>query len=351
MTDNSSGEAARRLTRLAEEHFGVIVAKVTPLAGDASDRSYIRLHHPEAAAPSSIGMILASSFAGEELTFLNVGDHFREIGIPVPEVYASDPEAGLLLLEDGGDDSLEEVWSAGGWEAARPYYEESICLLARLQAAPRERKGALALGYRFDAALFERELHMTRRCAFEDLLGIPAPEEDFAAPFARMASELCALPYALTHRDFHCRNLMADSRGKGSGRLLVLDFQDARLGPLTYDLASLVYDSYVALPEGTRSALIDLFWSESAAPVLFPDRASFDLALSLTALQRNLKAIGTFAYQKTGRGNSRYIQYIPHTASLARRHLEALPDGWHGFAARLGPYICTLEEMEKEMVH
>ncbi|MFC1491198.1 aminoglycoside phosphotransferase family protein [Nitrospinota bacterium] len=342
-------EAAESLKRLAEGRFGVRVTGISPLAGDASDRAYVRIHHPGISPPASVGMILPSGFSDEDLPYLNVQSHFREIGLPVPEVYASDPGAGAVLLEDGGDQSLEDILNFGGWEAARPYYEESIELIVRLQKSAGtsgEPAGRLALSYGFDAALFERELHMTRRCAFGDLLGMPATEADFASPFAALAGELCALPFVLAHRDFHSRNLMAGD----TGRLLVLDFQDARLGPLTYDLGSLVFDSYASLPEEGRDVLIGKFWEKSGARDHFSGRTAFDHALALTGLQRNLKAIGTFSYQKTKRGNSRYIRHIPLTAAHVRHHLSRL-SGWKDFAARLEPYLCALEDMKMEAGH
>ncbi len=299
---------------------------------------------------SSIGMILASPFDEKELPFINVQAHFRAIGLPVPEIYAADPESGLLLLEDGGDRTLETVWNAGGWEAARPFYEEAIRLLAALRRAPveNEEPKRLALGHGFDEALFIRELHMTRRCAFEGLCGLPALEVDFELPFTALAEALCELPYTLTHRDYHSRNLMA--REKYSTGLLVLDFQDARLGPAVYDIASLVFDSYVPLPEEGRRALVAQFRAESGAEELFPAPEAFDSALCLTGLQRNLKAIGTFACQKTERGNPRYLRHIPLAATHVRRHLAALPE-WSEFAALIEPYIRTLEETKKETVH
>ncbi len=345
MSGNAPGEAVERLTRLAEDHFGAPVTETAPLPGDASDRTYIRLRHPGGGAPSSVGMILGAPFTGRELPFINVQTHFSEIGIPVPGIYAADSTAGVLLLEDGGNRSLETVWNIEKWKGAQPFYEKSIDLLAALQNAPREEKGRLALSYGFDAALFTRELNMTRRYAFAALCGMSAPEADFDAPFANLAKELCALPYALTHRDYHSRNLLAGD----AGGLLVLDFQDARLGPLTYDLAALAYDSYVPLPEEGRASLIEKFW-EAAGRSHFKDRPAFDRALTLTALQRNLKAIGTFAHQKTERGNPRYIRYISPAAGHVRRHLDALP-GLSDFAARLEPYLDALGTLEKEKVH
>lgn len=355
MTDRASPDTGsggvERLIKLAEGLLAAPVAETSPIAGDASGRTYIRLRHPEGEPPTSVGMILPEPFEEDALPFINVQAHFRAVGLPVPEILATDPRAGVLLLEDGGEQTLEDLWQAGGWDAAQPYYEESINVLINLQNSPADKEGCMALGYVFDTGLFERELHMTRRCALEALCGIAAPEADFDEPFSALARALCDLPYVLTHRDYHSRNIMAGGPEINPGRLLILDFQDARLGPATYDLASLVYDSYVPLPEAARATLIENFWEGSHVRNLFPDRPAFDRALSLTALQRNLKAIGTFAYQKTERGNPRYLRYISLTAEHTRRHLAALA-GLDGFAAQLESYICALENAEeKETVH
>lgn len=350
MTNRCPNEATACLTFLAEARFGAPTLKVSPLAGDASDRTYVRLYHPGGSAPSSIGMILSAPFTKAELPFVNVQTHFNAIGIPVPEIYAINPQAGVLLLEDGGSYTLEDAWNSRGWETTRAYYEKSIELITRLQTSPHDRENAIALGHGFDSALFERELQMTRHYAFEELLGMSAPEGDFAASFAALAEELCAIPYALTHRDFHSRNLMVNDVGNSSMQVLVLDFQDARMGPLTYDLASLIYDSYVPLPGGSQRVLIEKYWQNSYAQNCFSDWTAFRRALSLTGLQRNLKAIGTFARQKMEQGNSRYIQHIPLAAAHARRHLAFL-SGLENFAARLELYICAMEKIYKAAKH
>ncbi|MEE9241407.1 MAG: phosphotransferase [bacterium] len=353
-------DAAASLKRLAESRFGTSVDKISGLAGDASDRKYARLHHPGSTPPTSMGMIHASGFDEDKLPFLNVQAHFRDIGLPVPEIYGADPGAGVLLLEDAGGDSLEDVWETGGREVARPFYHEAIRQLATLREGTKNPGGGshrLALSYGFDEALFERELHMTRRYAFEELLNTPAPEDEFHEPFAALAGALCRLPFALTHRDFHSRNLMAqgDFSDENPGRLVILDFQDARLGPVTYDLASLVFDSYVTLPEKFRESLITEYWVRLQENLnggsFFPDRKSFDEALALTALQRNLKAIGTFAFQRVERGNSHYIKHIPSTVAHVRRHLSLL-SGWDDLALLLELPLRALEKAgEKEMAH
>ena len=122
----------------------------------------------------------------------------------------------------------------------------------------------------------------------------------------------------LCHRDYHSRNLMLHD-----GRLYLIDFQDARLGPDTYDLVSLLRDSYVDLdrPRGRRA---DRVFSGAQEGVTAPTSAEFRRRFDLMALQRNLKALGTFGYQTTTRGNTVYIQYIPRTLRYVRTNLAEI---------------------------
>ena len=130
-----------------------------------------------------------------------------------------------------------------------------------------------------------------------------------------MIDELAGEPRVLCHRDYHSRNLMFHQ-----DRLYIIDFQDARMGPDTYDLVSLLRDSYVDLPEQTVGELIAYFLALQGEPTTEREfRERFDLM----ALQRNLKALGTFGYQTTARRNPVYIQYIPRTLRYVRDNLEA----------------------------
>ena len=136
-----------------------------------------------------------------------------------------------------------------------------------------------------------------------------------------MTDELAGEPRVLCHRDYHSRNLMLHDR-----RLYIIDFQDARMGPDTYDLASLLRDSYVDLPEERVDELIrgflNLGGTRHATPdAFFEYRRRFDLM----SVQRNLKALGTFGHQTTARSNPVYIQYIPRTLNYLRTNLERYP--------------------------
>jgi hypothetical protein len=137
-----------------------------------------------------------------------------------------------------------------------------------------------------------------------------------------------------THRDYHSRNLMVQG-----DRLRILDFQDARLGPPQYDLASLLRDSYVQLPFEWEEELLDYYLQRTAKEEDFSqDRDRFVEIFNATCLQRNLKAIGTFASQKTLRGNDAYLEYIPATLAHIKRNLLE-----HREFSRLGDILAKYE--------
>ena len=159
-----------------------------------------------------------------------------------------------------------------------------------------------------------------------------AEREALRAEFAAIVRELASEPRVLCHRDYHSRNLMLHD-----GELYIIDFQDARLGPDTYDLVSLLRDSYVDLPEQTVDELIAYFLAlkgrRAAAEREF--RRRFDVM----ALQRNLKALGTFGYQTTARRNPVYIQYIPRTLRYVRNNLARTTTFRAGFASCCATHV------------
>lgn len=315
--------AHARLIDLARARFAAAVPSLAPLRGDASDRTYVRLAHPGGARATSVGMILPEAFAAAALPFLNVQRHLREVGVRVPEVFAMDEGAGVILLEDCGAESLEDVWRRGGWAAARPFYGAALDAMAAMQEAPPgDARGRVALARRFSPSFFTAELHHAREHAFENLLGMRTDARLLDGLFRELSEEACRQPFRLTHRDYHSRNLMAGTS------LFVIDFQDARMGPVLYDLASLAFDSYAALDAAARARLIDGYW-ETCGRRHFSDKEEYERALRATAIQRNLKAIGTFAYQKAARGADRYLENIPHTVRMVQEHFERRSDLAH----------------------
>jgi aminoglycoside/choline kinase family phosphotransferase len=146
----------------------------------------------------------------------------------------------------------------------------------------------------------------------------PAARTVLAGEFSSIADELAAEPRVLCHRDYHSRNLMVHGQ-----RLYVIDFQDARQGPDTYDLVSLLRDSYVDLEEREVEGLIAYFLALKEDHTL--QASKFRRRFDLMALQRNLKALGTFGYQTMTRRNTVYLQYIPRTLHYVSTTLAKYP--------------------------
>jgi aminoglycoside/choline kinase family phosphotransferase len=146
-------------------------------------------------------------------------------------------------------------------------------------------------------------------------------------------SEICQLladePTVLTHRDFHCRNIMVTPREDGTletARLVMIDFQDARMGPCQYDLASLLKDSYYQLEDAQVNSLLNYYvarWEALSGARM--DRAHFQYVFDMMHVQRNFKAIGSFASFLNRRGNATYLKYIGNTFENIRRTLLKYP--------------------------
>jgi hypothetical protein len=286
---------------------------VAALSGDASTRRYFRV---SCGGATAVVALHPEPFTPEGLPFLELRASF---GLPVPEVMEVDGGRGILLLEDLGDRTLQQALEQGlGDERRRELYRQAMDQLVTLQhEAERRPHTASCFRVAFDVEKLSWELHYFEKHFLEGLRGRSLGVEDRATlgqSFLRLAEEMASWPRVLCHRDFHSRNLMLHT-----GRLVWLDFQDARLGPSTYDLVSLLRDAYVELPGELVDDLVEEFRQRVAAGEA---RDAFRLRFELTTLQRTLKALGTFGYMASVRDNPVYLQYVPRTLAAARVELE-----------------------------
>jgi aminoglycoside/choline kinase family phosphotransferase len=291
-------------------------ARVVPLTGDASDRRYFRVI-PASGSPFVLA-VHAQAFDVKSLPFLNVADLFSTMGVPVPAIAGHEADLGVLALEDLGDVTLQaHLGSASEQEHAR-LYREAVGIIETIQRRGAEMKSIKYLPYQisFDTTKLMWELEFFFRHFLEGYRGVtvsPTERQALTEEFTKIVDELAAEATVLCHRDYHSRNLMVHD-----GKLFVIDFQDARMGPDTYDLASLLRDSYVDLPERTVNELIAYFLALRGRR---DDAEQFKARFDLMTLQRNLKALGTFGYQTLARGNTVYIQYIPRTLAYVQANM------------------------------
>jgi aminoglycoside/choline kinase family phosphotransferase len=329
----SDSEADQRIRGFLRERMGEGASGVQlqPLAGDASTRRYFRLLHGGRAA---VIAVYPEPLQAEDNPFVVVRHLMAGWNIPVPEIVAEDGPRGILLLQDLGDLTLQEQLKTCDEGTRTELYRQALDHLVLLQRESlRGAQRAVCFQIAFDFEKLAWELHFFWKNFLEGYRGCDLSVEDrvsIAEGFHRLCAEIASWPRVLTHRDLHSRNLMWHQE-----ELYWIDFQDARMGPATYDLASLLRDSYVDLPEELVEELAEEFRQRAV-----PDesRDSFHRRLELMSIQRNLKALGTFGYQAAVKGNRVYLPYIPRTLANARRNLVRYPE-LSGLRRALGRHI------------
>ncbi|NKB81250.1 MAG: phosphotransferase [Nitrospirales bacterium] len=320
------------------------VSSITPLAGDASNRRYFRLQVTGGTMSSLILMELAQAEAFKaseeavshtchdinELPFINILKHLSKAGVSVPSLYHYDETAGLLYLEDFGDVTLWDYCHPSGQSSHLAVYAKAIDMLVtiHLEATRMDNPDCLAFHQSFDVPLLMWEFDHFLEYGVEARRGEPIAEADakiIRAAFQQIAELLVAQPYVFTHRDYHSRNLMV------AGDMLgLVDFQDALLGPVTYDLASLLRDSYIALDDSLVETLIEQYVDGMSRGVdlamqdrmLLTDRQAFRRLFDLTSIQRNLKAVGRFVYIDRVKHNAKFLDDIPRTLGYVQHNLK-----------------------------
>jgi len=294
MTESSlPEEAAAFLRSVVGEDW-----TVEPLAGDASVRAYYRIRRSDGSSlmltwyPAEVRSQLGRFLRAYEA----VSPH-----APIPELLHS--SEATVLQRDVGDRTLFEVLHDDREEGVRLYLKAIDALVAFQRSTPEQE-----INPPFTAQFFFDELEMAREFYVEKLMGLDG------APLVPMlksiADKVASHPYVLCHRDFHGQNIHIVN-----DELFLIDYQDLRMGPDTYDLASLLRDRGVAriLGRDTEMELVDYYGR--------PHRHYFE-----TLLQRSIKILGTFAKQALVRGRKHYLDFIPPALESIARCVEELPE-------------------------
>lgn len=311
-----------RLEAAAREQ-GVSLAGAQPLAGDGSDRRFFRLP----GSPTKV--LLWHPYApgkkvNENDSYFRIGGHLRAQGVPVPEIYHYCREEGWMLLEDLGDMSLEAVLKTQKAETQiRFWYRQALEILAQMQVRGLE---GFSTAWCFDTPVVDGPFLKERECLYfvlaflQGYLGLKLAAIELAPDFDRLTGLAASAPDRfLLHRDFQSRNLMIKN-----GRLRVIDFQGARLGPLGYDVAALLIDPYVALAPQWQEELLDYYLEEMQKRVTL-DEAACRRQYRYLALSRNLQILGAFGYLTKVKKKAYFSRYIPTAVASLKRRLEERP--------------------------
>ena len=230
---------------------------MVPLTGDASDRRYFRIIRPD--GPSTVLALHVGPIDFASLPFANVAELLRQMPLPVPALLGhSDPD-GIVALEDLGDVTLQAHLGASTPTEHAALYRQAVAFIEVLQrrGAEVDPDGYLPYRIAFDVEKLRWELDFFVKHFVEGYRGAALSDAQRAAigeEWSSIAGELAAEPRVLCHRDYHSRNLMLHG-----DRLFIIDFQDARMGPDTYDLVSLLRDSYVDIVDREVDELIAHF--------------------------------------------------------------------------------------------
>jgi N-acetylmuramate 1-kinase len=320
-----TNSAAERLIQYLGRTHAVSGRQILPLTPDASTRNYFRVPWKKATA---IAAVYAERFDPETHPYLDVTALFVDAGIPIPDIYAVDGDQGIIVQEDLGDRQLFRFFETASDDECDEYKARAINLIARIQKAT-EKAGemnSIASRLAFDEEKLLWELNFFREHYFENLLGEPLKPgelEDLNTEFTELATQLASGPRVLCHRDFHAANLMLDAKNQ----LRVIDYQDARMGPASYDLVSLLIDRQPCSPSlaDLRHHRLHLLEERRLLGLTSLDPDEFAKEFRLMTVQRGLKAVGTFSCQTAvyGRGAA-YQSFINPTLKIVLQAAEWL---------------------------
>lgn len=269
-----------------------------PLFGDAGFRNYYRFEH------LGVSCIAVDANPEQEKNheFWHIAHAYKEGGILVPGIKAADLELGFFCLQDFGSVLLADKLAP---DTVAAWYSKALAILPELQKVCRTSAGALPL---YDEALIRRDFGLFQHWLLEEYLQLDLSNERqqmLAQLYQILRDNFFQQPQVGVHRDFHSRNLMLVG-----GEIGVIDFQDAAIGPVTYDAVSLLRDCYISWPQELILPLLQqwhqLYYSQYSWQ-------QFKHWFDLTGIQRHLKAAGIFARLYLRDNKNTYLADIPRT--------------------------------------
>ncbi len=287
---------------------------LTPLTGDASFRRYFRLHYQDMSR-----IVMDAPPAKEELgPFIYITQLLQQLNINAPQLFASDLKNGFLLLSDLGDNLL---LSELNHLTVNTYYQQAIDIIGTLQEYPINSLQAPL----FDATFMLKEMQLCNEWFFSAYLQLTLSDNEhdlINKSMLWLANSIATQPSVFIHRDYHARNLMITQ----DASLAVIDYQDAMIGPLTYDLVSLLKDCYISWPREQVLEWLHYYYNNNPLASAHYTFVEFVRAVDLCGLQRHIKVLGVFSRLHLRDGKSGYLTDLPLTLKYVLECAELYPE-------------------------
>ncbi|WP_054031985.1 sugar phosphate nucleotidyltransferase [Desulfatitalea tepidiphila] len=293
-----------------------------PLQGDGSDRRWYRV----ACGTHSLVMVdhgirPARDGQQEVDAFIDIGNHLAAKGVAVPRIWLHDRFSGLVFLEDLGQTHLQDIAARQNNPELLQIYRKVIDQWLHMALSGKQ---DFSTRWTWQTPCYDRELILERECRYfvdaflVGYLGRSETYADLVADFSPLADRTIdhGIPGFL-HRDLQSRNIMVKEE-----RIYFIDFQGGRLGPLQYDLASLLIDPYVQLPPEMQKELLAYALHRLKA-IANIDADGFQRGYDCCALTRNLQMLGAFGYLTRVKEKGYFEAYIPAAVSTLQRHLNS----------------------------
>jgi aminoglycoside/choline kinase family phosphotransferase len=281
-------------------------------SNDASFRRYFRI------TVEAKTWILMDAPPDQEDTrpFITIGTFLYEPGIPVPKIYARDTNAGLLLLSDFGYQPYLDQLND---RSADSLYKAAIDSLIKIQLCPTQDIDLPV----YDHALLQQEMNLFPDWFLDKHLDIAIPEF-LSTTFDHLISSALAQPQVIVHRDYHSRNLMHTIDNSPG----IIDFQDAVIGSISYDLVSLLRDCYISWPEDKINHWIQYYFSTAQQQGLLSEvsNTQFTQWFDWMGLQRHIKVLGIFCRLNYRDGKMNYMEDLPLTLAYVRKISAKYPE-------------------------
>ena len=292
------------------------------ISGGGSDRSFFRI---EKQGKSNILMVSPAQ-DGDFRYYCEIGRFLRALGIGVPEFYEADQEKKILFMEDVGEESLYLKFQRGMKEDEVTYwYHKVLETLAQMQVEGEKKwTDCPAVTERtFDYQTLRWETEYFQENFLGKYCGIAIPDQTgLSREFKALAEKVASEPLYFMHRDFQSQNIMVHH-----DEVRIIDFQGARRGLLQYDVAAVLKDAYVVLPETTRKKLLVFYLDKLEDHGLtIVDRDHFYEVFILAGLQRNMQALGAFSFLSLVKGKEWFKQYIPAGVAYLDQALQERKD-------------------------